>query len=153
MIPFTWNPGTGKTILGDGNQDGGSLRWGDGRKGLRAWFRGGKCNFLNLSGDYADVHTGEKFIKMYLSGVPAVVQWFKNLIAAVPPITVEVWVRSAGHSCGSDLILGPGTSICHGCGHNLKNIYIYIHIYLFIPFRGVCFTICVWWLERGTVEA
>ena len=40
-----WNPRTGQTFPGDGNQDGGSLGLGDDRKELRA-FRDQRCSFL-----------------------------------------------------------------------------------------------------------
>ena len=41
-------------------------------------------------------------------GVPAVAQWVKDLLLC----------RS--HNCGSDLIPGPGTSICYGCSQTNK---------------------------------
>ena len=53
-------------------------------------------------------------------------QWVKNL-TAMAEVTVKVQVRfptqrrglkdPALPRCGLDSILGPGTSMCHGCGH------------------------------------
>ena len=37
-------------------------------------------------------------VKKYISGVPAVAQWVKNL-TSVPQVTVEVWVGSLAQ-CG-----------------------------------------------------
>ena len=78
-------------------------------------------------------------------GVPAVAQWVKNLIAAVPAVAQQhqqcLWSTgtqvqspawpsrlriqcccscSLGCICSSDLIPGPGTSICHGMAKKEK---------------------------------
>lgn len=63
-------------------------------------------------------------------GVPTVAECIKNLIA-VTLVTAEVQAEcqapcsglkdlALGHSCGSDLILGQGTSICRRCSHLKK---------------------------------
>ena len=63
--------------------------------------------------------------KRQKSGVPAVVQWVKNLTVAV-----ELWVGSpawhsgleiqhcVSRSCGLDSVSGLGTSICHAAARN-----------------------------------
>ena len=57
-------------------------------------------------------------------------QWVKNL-TSVAQVAVEVQVQSptwcscsSGHSCGSDLIPGLGTSIYVGVGH-FKKMYLF----------------------------
>ena len=60
------------------------------------------------------------------------VQWVKNLTAAAQ-VALEVQVHSLAQgsgfkdlallqlrvicNCGLDSVLGPGTSVCRGCGH------------------------------------
>ena len=55
------------------------------------------------------------YYKATVIGVPAVVQWVKNLTAAAG-VTAEAWVQSPDQcccSCGTDSIPGLGTSMCH----------------------------------------
>ena len=57
-------------------------------------------------------------------GVPVVAQWVKD--PTLPYVVAEVADGAqiqccrdygTGHSCSSDLIPGPGTSMCHRCSH------------------------------------
>ena len=50
-------------------------------------------------------------------------QWVKNLAVVG---SILVWCHGlkdlcgVGRTCGSDLVRGLGTSMCHGCGHKIK---------------------------------
>lgn len=73
--------------------------------------------------------------KMIGLGVPAEVQWVKNL-TAMAQASAETWVQSpawcgglkdpalprhgTGHSWGSESVPGLGTNICHRWGHKKK---------------------------------
>ena len=85
-------------------------------------------------------------------GVPAVAQWIKNPTVA-SQVTAEgqvqspaqcsrlkriwrCWSSSFGCSCGSDSILGPGTSICSRFPLKIIIIIIYIYIPQPVIFRA-----------------
>ena len=99
--------------------------------------------FWSLFSEYVSLPWSFPF-KMY-PGVATMAQWVKNLTPVVAlslqscgfnpqPGTVRygIWCCShcsIGHSCGSDSVPGPGTSIYCGCG--VKNLHIYVYkVYL-----------------------
>ena len=58
-------------------------------------------------------------------GVHTVASWVKKCSFNLWPPALDSRIRcchssSTGHSCGSDSIPGPGTSICYECSHFLK---------------------------------
>ena len=76
-----------------------------------------------------------QLLKRNTTGVPAVAQWVKDLMAtaqiAMEALVLFLAQRSglrirrchsygAGQSCSLDVIPGPGTAICHTCGPNRK---------------------------------
>ena len=65
-----------------------------------------------------------------VSLIPGLAQWFKNTVLPqlqCTYVTEVAWVQGCcccgvGPSCNSDLTPGPGTYICHRCGHKKKKI-------------------------------
>ena len=53
--------------------------------------------------------------------IPSLAQWFKGFGVATAA-TVQLCV---GHNCNSDLICGPGTSICQGAAKKKKKRFEY----------------------------
>ena len=78
------------------------------------------------------VHCNLKWNKTFKKKkIPGVSLWHSQL---------RIWhchCSGSGHCCGMGLILGPGTSACHGCGQKGKNNHFFS-----ILFKKIIYLFC-----------